>query len=346
MRRLVRRLKPDVLHFVDPVGWANMALLGCRVPRILHVHGPVVKHVTLWARLASFLFKATADHFVCVSRETSQKAFAAGIARREAHTVIYNAVECARFGRNVSVADARRHCGLPRDAKLLGMVCRLAPEKGCLDAVRLLACLPPQYHLVICGDGPLREQITGAATALGVKERIHLLGFLDHVEQVYAAMGFFLTMSRAEPFGLAIAEAMAAERPVVGVLGEAGCLDPEFPLVTEKNSMVARVPAGLPFDRELPEDCLRMIAARIVELDGNHAELRRMTMAARIWVEERFSASRQIRDVTSLYRRLALDGQPSPGYRMRTRVPHTIHAGASARTADLRNQRDDETSAL
>jgi 2-deoxystreptamine N-acetyl-D-glucosaminyltransferase/2-deoxystreptamine glucosyltransferase len=99
---------------------------------------------------------------------------------------------------------------------------RLSPEKGIAELVEAAAGM----RLVVAGDGPLRAQVPDA------------LGFVPHHElgPLYARASVVACPSRREGFGVACAEAMAHERPVVassvgGLLdlvvdGETGLLVP------------------------------------------------------------------------------------------------------------------------
>jgi glycosyltransferase involved in cell wall biosynthesis len=78
---------------------------------------------------------------------------------------------------------------------------RLSPEKGILELVDAARALP----LVVVGDGPLREQVSGA---LGMVPNDELGGYYDRAAVVAVP-------SRREGFGVVCAEAMAHGRPVV-----------------------------------------------------------------------------------------------------------------------------------
>ena len=126
----------------------------------------------------------------------------------------------------------------------LGLVGRLVPEKGVLDAVRVLAAIAPlrPARLVVVGDGPEAGPAQELAASLSVADRLELHPWVDAtaMAELYRGMDVVLLPSTAsqtwtEQFGRVIVEAQAAGAAVVGyasgsipeVLGTAGIVVPE-----------------------------------------------------------------------------------------------------------------------
>ncbi|MCL6596710.1 MAG: glycosyltransferase family 4 protein [Firmicutes bacterium] len=119
-----------------------------------------------------------------------------------------------------SRAEAARAFDLPADALVGGTVARLHPVKGLdalVDALALMArdaSLGPYAHLFL-GEGPEGARLRARAEAAGVGERVRWLGYRTDARAVVGAFDVFVLPSRAEGFGLAALEAMAAGVPVV-----------------------------------------------------------------------------------------------------------------------------------
>lgn len=106
---------------------------------------------------------------------------------------------------------------LPFDRRSIVVAGRLVGYKGHLSVLRALAELPPDYDLVVAGQGPLDRELIDVATELGVTERLHLLGRLtaDQLAGWYATASVVVSMSARECFGLTLVEALAAGAPIV-----------------------------------------------------------------------------------------------------------------------------------
>src|SRR5204862_4135249 len=112
---------------------------------------------------------------------------------------------------------------------------RLVPEKGFDVLLRAVAKLPRATAVVI-GDGPERGRLEATAAQLGIRERVRFTGWQESAREQLGAVDVVAAPSRFEAFGLAIVEAMLAERPVVAtsvggipeviVDGETGVLVP------------------------------------------------------------------------------------------------------------------------
>jgi glycosyltransferase involved in cell wall biosynthesis len=184
------------------------------------------------------------------------------------------------------------------------MVCRLVPDKGCDDAIRLLARLPDSYHLAIAGSGPEMSNIVDLAAKSGVKDRTHMLGLLDDVRLAYAAFDNFLFLSKTEPFGLLLAEAMAAGVPVVGLGGEGGYREESYPLVTPETAVLLDRPNLADTASSAPDELLDRLAERIEGLNSLPDQRQMMAARAQDWVQERFGAGAFAGRIAGLYRGL------------------------------------------
>lgn len=98
--------------------------------------------------------------------------------------------------------------------KWLGTLAGLRTVKDLPAMVRAFAPLPPEWQLVILGEGPEREAILAEAQRLGVAERAHLPGFAPDPAKVVGLFDIFALSSQSEQFPISVVEAMAAGLPV------------------------------------------------------------------------------------------------------------------------------------
>jgi glycosyltransferase involved in cell wall biosynthesis len=93
---------------------------------------------------------------------------------------------------------------------------RIVARKGLDQLVEIVASVP-DVHLVVVGDGPLREDLAAQAKAAGAADRIQFTGFVSEERkwQLLEAADVFTYTTLHEGFGLVYLEAMATSTPVL-----------------------------------------------------------------------------------------------------------------------------------
>lgn len=301
-RRTINQFNPHILHFHCPAYWVHAALTGKPYKKLVHLHGPFMPATMGWIdRLLATQTQRIVDAEVCLSRGMRDMVLDLGWGTPDRTLTLYNAIDCGSYENMPSKYQARIALGLPQDALVLGVVCRLAWYKGCRDAIRTLVRLDRRWHLMFCGDGPMRKYLVDVALQEGVADRTHFSGMLEDMRLAYAAMDAFLFLSKLEPFGLVIAEAMAARVPVFGLAADGDYRDEMYPLVTADNSVF--VNRAMPGDYSSPEPApvLDEIARRISDYGDNPQAFEDMIEHAHQWVTERFDGRVQSESMTEIY---------------------------------------------
>ena len=115
--------------------------------------------------------------------------------------------------------DLRAELGLPRDARIVGTVAQLRPQKALdvlLDAVARVAERVPAVRLVIAGDGPSRAELEQLASARPeLRGRVHFLGTRQDLATLLGAFDAAAMSSDFEGMPLFAFEAMAHDVPLV-----------------------------------------------------------------------------------------------------------------------------------
>jgi glycosyltransferase involved in cell wall biosynthesis len=107
-----------------------------------------------------------------------------------------------------------------RNRHLLVNVKRLHPLAGqryLIEALPLVLKAHPDTRLVVCGTGPLADQLSALAQALGVSQHVVFTGLVDNsvVAQYCAAADLFVLPSLLEACPTVALEALASGTPVV-----------------------------------------------------------------------------------------------------------------------------------
>jgi glycosyltransferase involved in cell wall biosynthesis len=216
----IRRHRIQVIHATDrPRDASYVSLLGqvTRAVSVVHMHAPVTElsKPTLWGlRNAAAIF--------AVSDFTRSCLAGLGLNADKIHT-IHNAVDTAYFDPDKTLpggASIRGRFGIPAHARLVGIAARMNPWKGqheLIGAVAMLRGTFPDLHVMILGaDVPaVRAEFEKRAREGGIAERVHFGGFQQDVRPFLHEFDLFVHPSYGEPFGLAIAEAMAMRKPVI-----------------------------------------------------------------------------------------------------------------------------------
>jgi len=97
-------------------------------------------------------------------------------------------------------------------------VARFVPQKNHTLLLKAFAEGPasnPYAHLVLVGEGALREQLEQLAKHLGLAGQVHFLGLRSDIPEVLGAMDVFVLSSDYEGSPLSVIEAMASGLPIV-----------------------------------------------------------------------------------------------------------------------------------
>jgi glycosyltransferase involved in cell wall biosynthesis len=126
--------------------------------------------------------------------------------------LIPNGVDVARFRPGAGNRDA---FGLPSGRLIVLMVSALIPSKRVEVGIEAVSRMP-DAHLVVAGDGPLRQIIDAKAASLLPGRFSRLAVASEKMPQLYRSADVFLHLSKDEAFGNVFVEAMACGLPIVG----------------------------------------------------------------------------------------------------------------------------------
>lgn len=202
----------------------------------------------------------------------------------------------ARALRERRRAELLAELGLDAGARIVGCVAGLKPVKGhrhLLEAAAKVMKADARVHLVLVGDGELRDEIAAHARRLGIGARTSLLGYREDSAQLAAAFDVAVLASLSEGLPNAVMEAMASGAPVVATTvggvpeliedGETGFLVPP----ADSEALAERIEYALS-----QTDLTGLIAMRgrqfIIERFGMH----RMVAAVEKLYDEVICASR------------------------------------------------------
>jgi glycosyltransferase involved in cell wall biosynthesis len=208
-----RTLQPDLVYSSQQhydCRTASRIARSLAVPQIVHLH----YNVGPWLRRAVVERLRTTDHVVTVSDFVRRQVLAQGVHESKV-TTIRNAMHPFAAADPDAVAQLRSALGLD-GSFAFGMVGRLDPSKGHLDAIAALERSErDDVKLVIVGTGRIEDRIRRRAAGSPVSDRIIFTGQRRDVPELLASFDAFVHPATDDPCPLAVLEAMAAGRGVL-----------------------------------------------------------------------------------------------------------------------------------
>ncbi len=212
IRRHLRRLHPDVLHYNDPhaITAGGVPAWGLPIPARIasrRVDFPVRNTIR---------YRLLADCVLCVSQAVARTCRQSGIPERLLH-VVYDGVDPRR------IASGNRHrgrqaLGAGSDRTVLLTVAQLTDCKGhryLLEAMPAVVQRHPNVLLALAGDGELTCKLQQLADQLGLQEHVRFLGFRNDVPDLVHAADLFVLPSYREGLCSTLIDVMLAQRPIV-----------------------------------------------------------------------------------------------------------------------------------
>ena len=251
------------------------------------------------------LFKLNSLHRRTLSRATRVIAVSHAVERElqtqqlvsnEQIAVIPNGINVEKFQHAASEFNRQKFIAeknLPEAREWVGTIGELRTLKRHDDFIRAAAKVAQSnsdVHFIVAGidpskTGEVRRSLKHLVAELGLKDRVHFLGWLDNAAQLYCLLDVFVSASEIESFGLVIAEAMCVGKPVVATMTE-GAME-----VLEDQKTGLLVPIG---DTE-------QMANSIIELLASEDKRRVLGENAREVVNQKFSLRRMVDDIEKLY---------------------------------------------
>ncbi|MDR3543071.1 MAG: glycosyltransferase [Desulfosporosinus sp.] len=189
------------------------------IPCLTTVHSSLAHdYLSPWsARLAIGLDRLTlplASEIITVSNHLAHEVALRG---GQNITTIYNGQSPLTFADPTHARQQfRKQWGIPTNAFVIGTIGRLHPTKGqihLIKAANQLGLKFPNLHLLLIGDGPLRQDLESELRLNPLPNT--LTGYLPNAYKALPAMDLFVLPSVSEGMGLVLLESMQAGVPIV-----------------------------------------------------------------------------------------------------------------------------------
>ena len=313
MRKLMRSLRPDVVHTHAAKAGTTARLAILTLPpsqrprvRIHTFHGHVLtgyfsrRKAMLFRRIERYLARHT-TLLVAVSEEVAADLMKLGVARRTPVAVVPLGFDLRGFAfpheeRQRVRASVREELDLPMEDPVVTLVARLVPIKRVDRFLRMAAAVHariPTTRFLVVGDGELADELRTLARDLG--ERVVWAGYRQDMAGVYAASDVVVLTSDNEGTPVSLIEASAAGVPVVST--EVGGVA----------SVIRDGETGYVVDHDDEGKLCEVVAELLIDPDRARA----LGARGAEHVASQFSLDRLVGDVIHLYRSLLATNPPN-----------------------------------
>jgi glycosyltransferase involved in cell wall biosynthesis len=216
---VLKECQPDIVHtHLHVLRYALPFLLLLRNASLLHtVHNLAEREIEPRARWVQGYALNHGVVAVAVAEEVALSL--ERLYKVQGCRVISNGIPTASYASPQTRREQwRARENLRQDDVLFVCVARFAPQKNHELLLKAFAQGPaddPKAHLVLVGEGVLREKLEEQTNNLGLARQVHFLGLRTDIPDVLGAMDVFVLGSDWEGNPLSVMEAMASGLPIV-----------------------------------------------------------------------------------------------------------------------------------
>jgi len=315
---VLKECRPDIVHtHLHVLRYALPFLLTRKKASLLHtVHNLAEREIEPRLR---WLQRYALNHGVVPVAVAEEVAVSLGhLYGIQRCRVISNGIPTDRYSRpQIPRKEWRAREGFRENDVLFVCVARFGPQKNhslLLKAFHQGPASDPNAHLVLVGEGALREQLEEQAKKLGLSGQVHFLGLRTDIPEVLGAMDVFGLSSDFEGNPLSVMEAMASGLPIV-------------------STAVGGVPGLFENGREglmLQPGDVQGLSDSMSLLLGNRELRRSLGMAAARRARKNFDVTTMIQAYQGVYENLVAHSRRLDGKRLRceSAIPAQEEAGS------------------
>lgn len=219
LKRHIQSLRPDIVHtwLFAANAYGRQAAFSAGVKHVIAGERCVDPWKSTWQLTIDRALAKRTERIVTNSSGVKDFYVSRGLPA-EKFAIIPNGISPAPIAAPITRESLLAELSLPPNARLIGAVGRLWPQKRVKDliwAADLLKSTRDDTHLLIVGDGPQRSRLERYREQNEIVDRVHFLGERNDVPLLMPHFDALWLGSEYEGQSNAILEAMAAAVPVV-----------------------------------------------------------------------------------------------------------------------------------
>ncbi len=292
LRARLRQEQFDIVHAHDGKAQTLSFRASIGLP-IRRVASRLVAFTPRHPLIHRWKYSRTCHGVIALSQSVRQVLIAAGVPDSHIEVIVPGIEMPSELPGAEMRTAARARWGFSNNEFVIGHAAAFTHEKGqdvALQAALLLAPKLPRARMLLAGDGPQRSKPEIAELARQTSGIAQLPGFVDDLNQFYAALDLYIMPSRSEAWGLTALQAMAYGLPVIA-------------------SNVGGLPEAIEHDKSgwlVPPESPEALAAAILDAASDPARLCEFGRNARERAAQ-FSIERTVEKTEQFYLRLLAD---------------------------------------
>lgn len=291
---LIKKIQPDIvqtwLYHSDVLG--GLAAKHCGVQKIIwsiRCEGQQLKRATAWVKRIGAWLSPYIPHCITTNSSVAIAQHIQAGYQAQKMQVLYNGFNPHCFAPNKPASRCIGEQSFAEEALVIGTLARFHPDKGyetLIRAIDTVCASHPLVYFVFCGRGCNQDnhELRTMIQSLIYPDRVLLMDGTDKPADYLNQLDIFILPSMTEAFPNSLAEAMLCERPCIAthvgdvktILGNTGLLVPPGSYQKLANACISLI--------QKPED-----------------ERKRMGTLARRSIEERYSMTRYVENLTAIY---------------------------------------------
>ncbi|WGE48588.1 glycosyltransferase [Actinobacillus equuli] len=217
IRQILRKEKPDIFYlhstFAGVIGRFAAISMGCKI--IYNPHGwsfkmNVSKLKQTFYKIVEGGLAFLTDMFVLISKSEYEAARSIGVSEMKC-CLIYNGIETTRKTDIATIPSL--------DTKyVIGMIGRISEQKNPMffaQFAKEILKQHPNTYFILVGDGEQRKQLEEYLERNNLNDAFYITGWVTNPESYLNLFDQAVLFSKWEGFGLAVAEYMAYNKPVI-----------------------------------------------------------------------------------------------------------------------------------
>lgn len=215
LRKLIRRMRPDIVHCHSRRGadiWGGLAAKSLGVPAVLsrRVDNP---ESAWWVKRKYQMY----GKVICISEGIRQVLIKEGLPPGKV-TTVRSAIDVNAWEEDCNREAFEQQFEINTNTTVLGMVAQLIPRKGhklVLQAMHRLHQEYPGLRLICFGQGPLRESLEQEVIRYGLQGKVTFAGFRQDLNKWLGCIDVLVHPAYMEGLGISLIQAAACKVPII-----------------------------------------------------------------------------------------------------------------------------------